>query len=223
MISWVRCTACGPVEAATWLGDAESGGCDMSVPESSANVSTRRVVVGVDGSPWSMDALRRALGFARSMDAALDVVLAWEYRPPAMSTSFDWDAAGRAAASAAAVEALSHCVQAVFGQAQAVPGAWKHKGVTVTATLVEGPPASVVCAAGQGADLLVVGSRGRSRVGALLLGSVSRHVVAHAPCPVLVVPWEHMQQEALLPDEIVPGQSTGAGPTSRTPGVAVGP
>ena len=56
----------------------------------------------------------------------------------------------------------------------------------------------------------------------MLLGSVSRQVVAHAPCPVLVVPWEHME-EALLPAEVVPEQPTGAGPTSRTPGVAVGP
>ena len=113
---------------------------------------------------------------------------------------------------------------AVFGQVHPVPGAWMQKGVPVTAMLVEGAPASVLCAAGQGADLLVVGARGRSRVGALLLGSVSRQVVAHAPCPVLVVPWEQRQQEPLLPEDVASaGQATGVGPTSRTPRVAVGP
>ncbi len=180
-------------------------------------------MVGVDESPWSIDALRRALKFARSMGAALEVVLAWEYRPPAMSTSLGWDAAGNAAASTAAVDALSHCVQAAFGQARTVPGTWMQDGVPVTATLVEGPPAPALCAAGQGADLLVVGSRGRSRVGALLLGSVSRQVVAHTPCPVLVVPWEHMEQQGIVPDAVVPGQQTGADPASSAPGVAVGP
>jgi nucleotide-binding universal stress UspA family protein len=189
----------------------------MSIRESSApDVATRRVVVGVDSSPWSLDALRRALGFARSMDAALDVVLAWEYRPPAMSMSFDWDAAGRAAASAAAVETLSQCVQSVFGPVHPVPGAWMQNGVPVTARLLEGAPASVVCAAGQGADLLVVGARGRSRVGALLLGSVSRQVVAHAPCPVLVVPREHAEHEPLPPQDVAAaGRATGVATTSR--------
>jgi nucleotide-binding universal stress UspA family protein len=152
--------------------------------------------------------LRRALGFARSMHAELDVVLAWEYRPPAMSSSFDWDAAGHAAASAAAVEALSQSVHPVFGEVGPLPGSWTQDGVPVTATLREGPPPSVLCAAGQEADLLVVGARGRSRVGALLLGSVSRRVVAHAPCPVLVVPWEHAEEEPDPESAAAPGQPT---------------
>jgi len=40
---------------------------------------------------------------------------------------------------------------------------------------------------------------------------------------VLVVPWERAERQALLPDEAVPGQSTGADPTNRTPGISVGP
>ena len=90
----------------------------------------------------------------------------------------------------------------MFGQAHPTPGTWMQEGVPVTAMLVEGAPASVLCAAGQDADLLVVGARGRSRVGALLLGSVSRQVVAHAPCPVLVVPWERAEQESVLPEDV---------------------
>src|SRR5512135_2992541 len=158
-------------------------------------VTSRRVVVGVDGSPWSADALRRAFEFARSMEAALDVVLGWQYVPPAVSMSFVWDASGREAANTVAGEALTRSVQEVFGASHPVPGSWTQDGVTVTATLVEGTPASVLCEAGRHADLLVVGDRGRGRVGALLLGSVSRRVVAHAPCPVLVVPLEHAEPE----------------------------
>ena len=162
---------------------------------------TRRVVVGVDGSPWSVDAVREAFGFARSMNAALHVVMAWEYRPPATSTSFGWDAAGREAANAAALEALAQSLHGVFGEALLTPGTWMQEGVQVTAMLVEGAPASVLCTAGQEADLLVVGARGRSRVGALLLGSVSRRVVAHASCPVLVVTWKRAEQESVLPKD----------------------
>jgi nucleotide-binding universal stress UspA family protein len=51
------------------------------------------------------------------------------------------------------------------------------------------PAARLAALAGEeGAQFIVVGSRGRSRLGAALLGSVSRELVSRAPCPVLVVP-----------------------------------
>lgn len=50
------------------------------------------------------------------------------------------------------------------------------------------PADSIVeAAAAEGADMIVVGSHGRSGLGRAILGSVSDHVVRHAPCPVLVV------------------------------------
>ena len=45
----------------------------------------------------------------------------------------------------------------------------------------------VAAAASEAADIIVVGSHGRSRIGRMVAGSVSDHVVRHAPCPVLVV------------------------------------
>ena len=53
--------------------------------------------------------------------------------------------------------------------------------------IVEGPAAVVLLHAATGADLIVVGNRGRGEIKSLLLGSVSHQVVHHAPCPVLVV------------------------------------
>jgi nucleotide-binding universal stress UspA family protein len=52
-----------------------------------------------------------------------------------------------------------------------------------------GDVANTVCkvAAELGVDVIVVGSHGKTGFGRLLLGSVSEHVVRHAPCPVLVV------------------------------------
>jgi len=53
----------------------------------------------------------------------------------------------------------------------------------------DGPPGSAICdvAKERGADVIVVGSRGRGAIKRALLGSVSAHVVHNAPCPVLVV------------------------------------
>ncbi len=61
--------------------------------------------------------------------------------------------------------------------------------VPVRQLVEDGDAADVICtvAAEQGVDVIVVGSHGRTGLGRLLLGSVSEHVVRHAPCPVLVV------------------------------------
>jgi nucleotide-binding universal stress UspA family protein len=59
--------------------------------------------------------------------------------------------------------------------------------VKVDGVVTEGPAGSVLVQAAEGADLLVVGSRGHGGFVGLLLGSVSQQCVTHAPCPVLVV------------------------------------
>jgi nucleotide-binding universal stress UspA family protein len=58
--------------------------------------------------------------------------------------------------------------------------------VNVQPVAVEGPAANVLIDAAEGADVLVVGSRGHGGFVSLLLGSVSQQVAAHAPCPVLI-------------------------------------
>lgn len=62
-------------------------------------------------------------------------------------------------------------------------------GVQVSFLVWTGDPGeSIVSAAeAESADLVLVGSHGRGKIGRLLLGSVSEHVVRHAPCPVLVI------------------------------------
>jgi nucleotide-binding universal stress UspA family protein len=50
-----------------------------------------------------------------------------------------------------------------------------------------GAPAAVLVEQAQGADLLVVGNRGRGGLASALLGSVSLHCVLHAPCPITIV------------------------------------
>lgn len=62
-------------------------------------------------------------------------------------------------------------------------------GLTVSTRVLVGRPATVLVAHARetGADLLVMGSRGRGPIASLVLGSVSAEVATDAPCPVLVV------------------------------------
>jgi nucleotide-binding universal stress UspA family protein len=59
---------------------------------------------------------------------------------------------------------------------------------TVERLVVEGPPGEVLLSASEGADLLVVGSRGHGTIVGILLGSVSQHCAHHAHCPVVIIP-----------------------------------
>jgi len=63
----------------------------------------------------------------------------------------------------------------------------KDPGLVIRHTIVEGPAAKVLIAASDGADLLVVGNRGRGGFSSLALGSVGQACVHHARCPVLVI------------------------------------
>jgi nucleotide-binding universal stress UspA family protein len=60
-------------------------------------------------------------------------------------------------------------------------------GPTSRVEAVEGPAGDVLVRAAEGAELLVVGGRGRGALRGMLLGSVALHCVLHAPCPVLVL------------------------------------
>ena len=138
------------------------------------------VVVGVDGSEVSKDALRWAIGYARMAGATVRVVTVWHF--PA---SFGWGpvpAIPEMDLEADARAALKETIEAV-----ADAGA----PVTIQTEVVEGPPALMLMRAAAGADLLVVGSRGHGAFAGMLLGSVSEHCVHHATCPVVVIRHAH--------------------------------
>jgi nucleotide-binding universal stress UspA family protein len=145
-----------------------------------------RIVVGVDGSPASVDAVRWAARQSDLTGAAVEAVISWDY-PSTTGMEFgslDIDWADNARAT------LADAVHVALGSG----------ANTVTMTVTRGHPAEVLVAAARGADLLVVGSRGHLALPGRLLGSVSEHVAARAPCPVVVV--RH------VPDPIALGQRT---------------
>jgi len=137
------------------------------------------IVVGADGSAESLRAVGWAAREAKLRGLPLRIVSAAAL-PPRMAehqtasgvpTVADTVAGERDRALAVATERASEIAPDVLIDAD---------GLT-------GPPAQALSDAGAGASMLVVGFRGVGAFAALILGSASRYVAAHAPCPVVVV------------------------------------
>ncbi len=143
-------------------------------------------MVGIDGSPGSLEALRFAIEEARFRGAEVRAVNAWHI-PPAVYGS------GWAPAPIDLDEYRKLAQKALDASIEDVGAAGS--GVTVTPILREGQPADVICLEAKNADLVVVGSRGLGGFRGLLIGSVSQQVVHHAPCPVVVVPHDDEDDE----------------------------
>lgn len=145
------------------------------------------IVVGVDGSAASHEALRWGAQEASMRGARLVAVHAWAYVPaapigdPGMMALPAVDLPGY-------LEAEREAASADFDAALADAGSAEPAIVIeIERLLVEGDAGEVLVAQSADADLVVVGSHGRSGLKAALLGSVSRYVVDRAECPVVVV------------------------------------
>lgn len=142
----------------------------------------RRIVVGVDGSEGSVQALMWAAREAGFRHLPLEVILVWHpaatvYGGVAWSGGF----------SADFFDALRKEAEERLARACAAAGA-ALDGVEVERRVVEGSAAKTLVDAAAGAELLVVGTRGHGGFAGLLLGSVSTQCAHHAPCPLTIVP-----------------------------------
>ncbi len=138
-----------------------------------------RIVVGVDGSPASVAALRWAADLAQLRAAEIVVVWAWHvafasiapyapvWRRPASETERQRAQAG-----------LAQTVRTALGPAP---------DVKVTAALVCGPPARVLIDRCADADLLVLGGHHADSPRAQTVGPIARACLRRAPCPVVIV------------------------------------
>jgi nucleotide-binding universal stress UspA family protein len=133
---------------------------------------TYKVVVGVDGSAHGAAALRWALSDAAGHAGEVTAVLAWQLPFLSMPGAFDRDELERTYK-----DFLLKTV-AEIAPAPEVP---------VHTVVAEGDPIETLVTAAADADLLVLGTRGRSAFAGLLLGSVSQACAAHASCPVVLV------------------------------------
>ncbi|MCU1668425.1 MAG: UspA protein [Blastococcus sp.] len=140
--------------------------------------SPRPVVVGVDGSDAALAAARFALDEAWRRSAPLLVVTAvpWPY-DGLVGEPLDIELPGLLRTSAQSV--LQAAMKALAPIDDDVP---------VRTRVVDGDPVTVLRDASEDAQLVVLGSRGVGGVAGLLLGSTASRVVAHAGCPVIVLP-----------------------------------
>ena len=136
------------------------------------------IVVGVDGSATSVDALRWAHEEAAHHGASLTVVAAWHAPTLPISPPGAFEEHYESLPRQGALEMLDGLVSGLEDRDPAVD---------VRTSIEEGNPAEVLIERSKESDLLVVGSRGHGGFAGMLLGSVSHHLVAHAHCAVVVV------------------------------------
>ena len=147
----------------------------VAVVRATAPVRQARVVVGIDGSARSIGALRWAAAEAGLRDADLDVVHAWQLpmmtSPPVHVLFEDFNA-------------MEQNSRAILDRALADPAL---AGIRVHPHFTYDTPAGALLQRATDAGVVVVGTRGLGRVAGTLLGSVSRQLLHHAPCPVVVI------------------------------------
>lgn len=139
---------------------------------------TGGVLVGDDGSPTATRALRYAVEEAARRGVAVHAVRAWTIptavRPP--DAPFGTTPSVVELQDATAAEVRRRLAEAIGDR----------DDVTGEAHAVHGRPDRVLIAAAEHADVLVVGTRGRSKIGTLLVGSIAAACIREAPVPVIV-------------------------------------
>ncbi|MEK7316304.1 MAG: universal stress protein [Candidatus Eisenbacteria bacterium] len=139
-----------------------------------------KVLIGVDDSPFSLAAIEHVKTMTWPERTEFHVISA---------SAPVFVGPGEAAAPGAIAEIIEQQERFHRGLADKAAASLKAAGFNATAKMVPSDPrgALVDAAKNLSADLVVVGSHGRSGLTKLLLGSVATHVVTHAPCTVLVV------------------------------------
>lgn len=163
-----------------------------------------RIVVGVDGSPHSRRALRRALEEAALREGSVDAVFV--FSPPHRSWADDLIGLPQSAGAALGVGTVSPDAPAHHPpsrEVETMEAAEKHLANLIDDALadVDGPrprpvaiaadhPAEALIAESRTADLLVIGTRGLGGFVGMLLGSVAHQCIQHSHCPLLILPPE---------------------------------
>ena len=141
----------------------------------------KRILVPTDFSDPSSDAMATAMAFAQLSGGTLDLVhvaveATYALPPPIDVASVPID--------------MRRVMERVAEGLAAEEARVRKAGIACdTATLVGRPDAEIVARANEThAELIVMGTHGRSGLAHALLGSVAERVVQHSPCPVLIVP-----------------------------------
>ncbi|NUS73125.1 MAG: universal stress protein [Corynebacteriales bacterium] len=144
------------------------------------------IVVGIDGSPEALEAVRWAAREAAIRDRPVNLVYAKEWPVAGLPMWPVWNAEFGKSLDEAAVSLLSAAKATISELAPEV---------TVISESVEGTASSVLLTAAEKANLVVLGRRGTGGFGNILIGSTAVHVTRHAACPTAVVPLPHDQSK----------------------------
>lgn len=136
------------------------------------------IMVGVDDTPLARPALEFAFAQAAERNVILEIVHAWQPPAPDPYTGGYLRAEDVAEYETAERRFLRDILE---------PVAAAYPGVRTRVRLISGPAAAILTELAGGAQLIVIGSRGRSGLAGLLLGSVGLHLLHHSPCPVAIV------------------------------------
>jgi nucleotide-binding universal stress UspA family protein len=138
------------------------------------------IVVGTDGSKTASEAVRQAADLAARLGARVHLVCVYEPVPSGQ------EAEGSVVSESGWVLRPREAVDATLASAAAVFAA---AGVEVDLYAQRGDPADAILdvAEERGADLIIVGNRGRAGAKRFLLGSVPNRISHHAPCAVLII------------------------------------
>jgi nucleotide-binding universal stress UspA family protein len=144
-------------------------------------VEFKSLVVATDGSKYSAAAASEAIGIAKRNNSKLTVI---SVVPAELATPTDIEIAMSQLEMIAEKE--MHVAEA---NAKAVKEAAQKEGVNVQAFIMSGKPADAIIetAKDKHADLIVLGSHGRTGLEKLLMGSVAERVIVLSPCAVLIV------------------------------------
>jgi nucleotide-binding universal stress UspA family protein len=173
-----------PTQTAAPPGDVDPEPVPEDVQELAPSLDGGRIVVGVDDSEQAAAALRWALAEGILRRATVEVVHAWS--PPVSALPFGATLvvpADEGAIDAAARTEVDELVATALTQI----GETKESLPDVQVTVLPGAPALTLVEVAEDADLLVVGSHGRTGLSRLFVGSVAMACVQHAHCPVVVI------------------------------------
>jgi len=138
-----------------------------------------RIIVPIDGSEVSKKAAKKALDLAQSSD--IRVVAMHVINVPDLPSL---DAYPGALRYQEMHELIQKEGQLYLDELEELG---KQMGVNVSKKLVEGHPAEEIIKEAREDDLIVIGSKGRTGLDRLLMGSVAENVARHASCPVMIV------------------------------------
>lgn len=139
-------------------------------------MAEKTILAAIDGSDFSKKVLDKAIEYARLLEAGIVLVYCHRKFPKILGQPH-----------------RDHIISAIMDETELVVGPFKEKldssGLEYVERFMEGPAGTMIpnVAAHEKCEMIVMGSRGRSDLEGLVLGSVAHKVLHLATCPVLII------------------------------------